>query len=264
MSCLTVRVMIMSNSKLVSYTKLSPNHSGKRTHKIDRISPHCVVGQVTVQRLGDIFAPKSRQASCNYGIGKDGKIGMYVAEGNHSWCTSSYANDSRAVTIECASDTKHPYKMNSKVYKSLVKLCVDICKRNGKKKLLWISNKTKALNYSPKSDEMVITIHRWFKNKACPGDWLVARLGKLATEVTKQLGGSSAPAKTTPAKSSTTSYKVKVTAGVLNVRKGPGVSYAVATKIKKGDIYTITQTKNGWGKLKSGAGWINLSYTKKV
>ena len=262
------RVMIMSNSKLVSYTKLSPNHSGKRTHKIDRISPHCVVGQVTVQRLGDIFTPKSKQASCNYGIGKDGKIGMYVAEGNHSWCTSSYANDSRAVTIECASDTMHPYKMNSKVYKSLVKLCVDICKRNGKKKLLWISNKKKALNYSPKSDEMVLTIHRWFKNKACPGDWLVARLGKLATEVTKQLGGSTSSSSSSTSSSSSSktklNYKVKITADVLNVREQPNASSKIKTKVKKGETYTIVQTKNGWGKLKSGAGWINLSYTKKI
>ena len=55
----------MSNSPLVSYTKLSPNHSGQRTRKIDRITPHCVVGQCSVERLGDIFLPASREASCN-------------------------------------------------------------------------------------------------------------------------------------------------------------------------------------------------------
>ena len=82
--------------------------------------------------------------------------------------------------------------MNSKVYTTLIKLCVDICKRNGKKKLLWISNKSKALNYVPKSDEMILTVHRWFANKSCPGNWLYSRLGKLATEVTKQLGSSTA------------------------------------------------------------------------
>ena len=178
-----------TNSKLVVYTKLSPNHSGKRTHKIDRISPHCVVGQCTAEGLGSWFARTSTQASSNYGIDKDGRVGMYVEEKNRSWCTSSNANDQRAVTIECASDTKDPYRMNDAVYKKLVKLCVDICKRNGKKKLLWFGDKTKTLNYTPKSDEMVITVHRWFANKSCPGNWLYSRLGKLAKEVTKQLGG---------------------------------------------------------------------------
>lgn len=191
--------MTYTNSKLVSYTKLSPNHSGHRTHSIDRITPHCVVGQCSVETLGNIFAPTSRQASCNYGIGPDGRIGMYVKEKNRSWCSSSNANDQRAVTIECASDTKHPYTMNSTVYATLIKLCVDICKRNGKKKLIWLGNKNKTLNYSPKSDEMVLTVHRWFANKSCPGDWLYARLGDLATKVTAELSrttsgsGSTAP-----------------------------------------------------------------------
>lgn len=115
--------MAYTNSKMVSYTRLSPNHSGKRTHSIDRITPHCVVGQCSVETLGNIFAPRSRQASCNYGIGPDGRVGMYVEEKNRSWCSSSNSNDQRAVTIECASDTKHPYAMNNKVYASLIKLC---------------------------------------------------------------------------------------------------------------------------------------------
>lgn len=183
--------MTYTNSKLVSYTKLSPNHSGHRTHSIDRITPHCVVGQCSVETLGNIFAPTSRQASCNYGIGPDGRVGMYVEEKNRSWCSSSKANDQRAVTIECASDTKHPYTMNSTVYATLIKLCVDICKRNGKKKLIWLGDKSKTLNYTPKSDEMVLTVHRWFANKSCPGDWLYSRLGDLASKVTAQLGGSS-------------------------------------------------------------------------
>ena len=182
--------MAYTNSKLVAYKKLSPNHSGARKHKIDRISPHCVVGQCTAEGLGSWFARSSTQASSNYGIDKDGRVGLYVEEKNRSWCTSSSANDNRAVTIECASDTKEPYTMNSKVYATLVKLCVDICKRNGKKKLLWFGDKTKTLNYEPKSDEMVITVHRWFANKTCPGNWLYSRLGKLADEVTKQLSGS--------------------------------------------------------------------------
>lgn len=186
-----------TNSSMVSYTKLSPNHSGQRTHSIDRITPHCVVGQCSVETLGNIFLPASRQASSNYGIGVDGRVGMYVEEKNRSWCSSSNANDQRAVTIECASDTKSPYAFKDAVYQTLIKLCVDICKRNGKKKLLWLGDKTKTLNYSPKADEMVLTVHRWFANKSCPGDWLYARLGDLASKVTASLADSSKPAAST-------------------------------------------------------------------
>jgi hypothetical protein len=106
-----------------------------------------------------------------------------VDEDNRSWCSSNKANDQRAVTIECASDKVHPYSMNDSVYDSLINLCVDICKRNFKTKLLWLGNKEKTLAYSPKDDEMVLTVHRWFANKSCPGDWLYSRLGDLAKTV---------------------------------------------------------------------------------
>lgn len=175
-----------TNSSLVSYTKLSPNHSGQRTHNIDRITPHCVVGQLSCESICGCFTSQSRQASCNYGVGKDGRISLCVEEKNRSWCSSSNANDQRAVTIECASDMSEPYAMNSAVYNSLVKLCTDICKRNGKKKFLWFADKNKTLNYAPKSDEMVLTVHRWFANKSCPGNWLYSRLGDLATKVTSE------------------------------------------------------------------------------
>ena len=180
----------MSNSAMVSCIMLSPNNSGKRTHAIDRITPHCVVGQVTVQSLGAIFLPTSRGASSNYGIGLDGAVGMYVEECNRSWCSSSKANDQRAVTIECASDLTDPYAFNSVVYDRLIALCVDICRRNGKAKLIWIGDKTKALAYTPKSGEMLLTVHRWFAAKSCPGDWMYARMGDLAAKVTAQLSGS--------------------------------------------------------------------------
>lgn len=181
--------MAYTNSSLVVYTKLSPNYTKSRNHVIDTITPHCVVGQTTAEGLGNIFANTERKASSNYGIDKNGRVGMYVEERNRSWCTSNASNDNRAVTIECASDATHPYAMNADVYESLVNLCVDICNRNGKKKLLWLGDKTKTLSYVPKSDEMILTVHRWFANKACPGEWLYSRLGNLATEVTKKLGG---------------------------------------------------------------------------
>ena len=171
--------MSYTNSPMVSCTKLSPNHSGQRTHSIDRITPHCVVGQCSVETLGNVFLPKSRQASSNYGIGVDGRVGMYVEEKNRSWCSSSAANDQRAVTIECASDSTEPYAFKDVVYNKLIELCVDICKRNSKSKLLWLGDKAKTLNYTPKSDEMVLTVHRWFADKSCPGSWMYARMGDL-------------------------------------------------------------------------------------
>ena len=177
----------MGNSPLVSFTKLSPNHSGKRTCSISRITPHAVVGQLSVERICDCFKDKSRQASCNYCIGADGRIGLCVDEQNRSWCSSSRDNDQRAVTIECASDLTEPYTMKPEVY-ALVNLCVDICRRNGKRKLVWIEDRNEALRYEIKSDEMLLTVHRWFAKKSCPGNWLFKKLGDLAQSVNSQLG----------------------------------------------------------------------------
>lgn len=182
-----------TNSSLVDVTMMSPNHSGQRTHKIDRITPHCVVGNATAEAIGSVFVPTSRQASCNYGIGFDGRVCLIVDEANRSWCSSSNANDQRAITIECASDTKHPYAMKDAVYAKLIDLCTDICKRNGISKLLWLKDKDTSLKYNPKDGEAILTAHRWFANKACPGDWLYSRLGELANTVNKKLGTVSKP-----------------------------------------------------------------------
>ena len=190
--------MAYTNSPLVVYTNLSPNHSGQRTHSIDRITPHCVVGQLSAESICGCFISPDRQASCNYGIGSDGRVSLCVEEKNRSWCTSSRENDQRAITIECASDSKHPYAFRDVVYNSLVELCIDICKRNGKSKLLWLGDKDKTLNYIPKSDEMVLTVHRWTANKSCPGDWMYARMGDLASKVTAALNADTKPTDTTP------------------------------------------------------------------
>ncbi len=135
--------MAYTNSSLVSYTKLSPNHSGQRTHSIGRITPHCVVGQLSAESICGCFTSPSRQASCNYGIGTDGRISLCVEEKNRSWCSSFNANDQRAITIECASDMSEPYAMNDKIYAALISLCTDICKRNGSRILLKSSEKLK-------------------------------------------------------------------------------------------------------------------------
>lgn len=264
--------MAYTNSSLVSYTKLSPNHSGQRTHSIDRITPHCVVGQLSCESICGCFTSPSRQASCNYGIGKDGRVSLCVEEKNRSWCSSSAANDQRAITIECASDMSEPYAMNTAVYESLVKLCTDVCKRNGKKKLLWLGDKNTTLNYKLKADEMVLTVHRWFANKSCPGNWLYARLGDLAARVTANLGGSQQSIPSVPA-AGKVPYKVRVKIPDLNIRKGPGTNYAKWYKFTGAGVFTIVDEATGlgatkWGLLKSYAdkrnGWISLDYATKL
>ena len=405
----------MSNSTLISYTKLSPNHSGKRTKKIDTVTIHCMAGQLSVESCGALFAKSSRQASSNYGIGPDGRIALYVDEGNRSWCTSSNANDQRAVTIEVASNATHPYAVNSKAYDALLDLVTDICKRNGIKRLVWSTSKNDRVNHLNGCN---MTVHRDYANKSCPGDYLYNRHGQIAAEVNKRLGITDAGGSTggqtsgntetglkvgdvvnfkgtqhytsaaakdaktckpgkatitaiaagkahpyhlkavsgggstvygwvnaadistgsttdikvgdvveftgskhyvsatatsassckpgkakvtaiakgkahpyhliavsgggstvygwtdaadikTSSSSTATSYLVKVTTDVLNIRKGPGTNYGTNGDIRDKGVYTIVAESDGpgaskWGKLKSGAGWISLDYAKKV
>ena len=331
----------MSNSTLISYTKLSPNHSGKRTKKIDTITIHCMAGQLSVESCGALFAKSSRQASSNYGIGPDGRIALYVDEGNRSWCTSSNANDQRAVTIEVASDATHPYAVRDKAYDALPDLVTDICKRNGIKKLVWSTSKSNRVGHLNGCN---MTVHRDYAAKACPGDYLYNLQDEIAAEVNRRLGsGSSTPSTgetagstadikvgdvveftgskhyvsatatsassckpgkakvtaiakgkahpyhliavsgggstvygwtdaadiKTSSSSTATSYLVKVTTDVLNIRKGPGTNYGTNGDIRDKGVYTIVAESDGpgaskWGKLKSGAGWISLDYAKKV
>ena len=175
----------MSNSPLVSYTKISPNKTTPRNKKIDTIAIHCVVGQCSVETLGNIFAPTSRQASSNYGVGVDGRIGMYVEEKDCSWCSSNAANDHRAITIEVASDTTEPYAVNDKAFAALIDLVTDICQRNGIKKLVWSTNKEDRVNHKNGCN---MTVHRDYANKSCPGTYLYERHGQIADEVNKRLG----------------------------------------------------------------------------
>ena len=178
---------MFSNSQLVDYIQISPNKDVNRKYPITRITIHCVVGQVSVERLGAIFAPTSKEASSNYGIGYDGKVGMYVQEKDRSWCSSSADNDNRAVTIECASDTTYPYAVYDVVFNKLLDLVEDICRRNGKSRLVWFENKEQALSYKPTDEEMVMTVHRWFANKSCPGEYLYSRHQLIRDTVNKRL-----------------------------------------------------------------------------
>ena len=174
----------MSNSPLVVHTKISPNKSSPRNKPIDTITIHCAVGQVTAESLGGWMYQSSTQASSNYCVDKDGRVGMYVEEKDRSWCTSSGANDNRAITIEVASDTTHPYAVTDKALAALIELVTDVCQRNGIKQLIWRPDKDNPGN---------MTVHRWFANKSCPGDYLYARHGYIADEVNKRLNILAAP-----------------------------------------------------------------------
>lgn len=246
----------MSNSPLASYTDISPNKTSPRNHKIDTITIHCVVGQLSVEQLGEVFASPKAKASSNYGIGKDGRIGIYVEEKDRSWCSSNAANDHRAITIECASDRSHPYAINDAVYKSLIALCADICKRNKIKQLKWKADR----NLIGHPDKQNLTVHRWFANKSCPGDYIYSRLGKIAKEVNAKLASNA----------NSLSFSVRVSINDLNIRRGPGTNYAKTGKYTGKGVFTITEVKTGkgstagWGRLKSGAGWISLDYAKKL
>lgn len=248
----------MSNSSLANYTKISPNRTSPRKHKIDTITIHCMACDLSVERCGAVFAKRTRMASSNYGVGSDGRVGLYVEEKDRSWCSSNKANDHRAITIEVACEPVAPYKVTNAAMAALIELVADICRRNDIKQLLWKGDKSLI----GQVDKQNMTVHRWFAKKACPGDYLYGKHGYIAAEVNNRLGVTAAQPE--PAQQPAGTYKVRITANTLNVRAGAGTSYKVTTTVKKGGIYTIVEEKDGWGKLKSGAGWISLKYTKKV
>ena len=176
----------MSNSSLVTYKRITKNRTSPRNHVIDTITIHCIVGQWTAKEGCDYFATTDRRCSSNYVVGKDGSVGLSVEEKDASWCTSSSANDNRAITIEVASDKTHPYAVTDAAYNALVELITDICKRNGIKKLLWKADKSLV----GQVDKQNMTVHRWFANKACPGDYLYNLHGQIAKEVNAKLNNS--------------------------------------------------------------------------
>lgn len=240
----------MSNSKLVDYIKISPNSTKPRKNIIRKITIHHMAGNLTVEQCGEVFATKNRKASSNYGIDSDGRIGMYVEENNRAWTSSSADNDNQAVTIEIANDKLgEDWHVSDKALEALINLCVDICERNNIKGLNFTGDKNGNL-----------TMHKYFANTDCPGPYLESKFPYIAEEVNKRLG--------LIAEDTFKSHAVKVTASELNIRRGPGTNYDVVGYIKDKGIYTIIEEKpgegslNGWGKLKSGVGWISMEYTE--
>lgn len=249
----------MAKSSLCSYVRITGNRSkGRGGCKVCKITPHYMAAKWSGRQCADYFASITRQASSNYCIGIDGDIAMSVDESDRAWTSSSAWNDNRAITIECGNVNNSTGEMTQKTWDSLVALCVDICQRYGFR-----------LSYTGGKDGS-LTEHRMFASTACPGAWLHARMGKLASEVNARLDGKGVTHVTQPARVTAgdtgdkSSYLVKVTCDTLNVRKGPGTGYAKTGCIRDRGTYTIVETRGSWGRLKSGAGWICLDYTSRA
>lgn len=240
----------MSNSKLVDFIKLSPNFT-RRTGSIKKITIHHMAGNLSVETCGNVFSNPQREASSNYGIGTDGRVGLYVDECNRAWTSSNYENDNQAVTIEVANDEiGGSWHVSDIALNKLIELCVDICRRNGISKLNFTGNKNGNL-----------TMHRYFANTNCPGPYLESRFNYIANEVNKILNcstGESVPPITEPEKPQgnkeylflkghMTKWNVYPTnvdpvignqCGTLNPSLFGGIEYEILGNPQK-DVYTI-------------------------
>lgn len=194
----------MSNSPLVNYTKISPNSSA-RGAKIDTITIHHMAGNLSVEACAEVFQNTSRQASSNYGVGTDGRIGLYVPENRRAWTSSNRDNDNRAITIEVANNGRGPdWPVSDKALEATIALCVDICQRNGIARLNYTGDKSGNL-----------TMHKWFTNTLCPGPYLSGKFQYIADQVNARLGSSAKPAEPEKPKQETptisgTVYRVQV------------------------------------------------------
>lgn len=253
-----------ADSKLVTFLWAGDtSHYNTRTAAIDRITIHhaangsgCNKGYSS-SALNVIFESVGRKGSVQYGIDSNGRIGQMLAEKYRCWCSDSRANDMRSICMEICNNSD-TYSVSDKALAACIDLCVDICQRNGKKKLLYFPDKTKSLNYKPASDEMIITLHKWLAATPCPEKYLTSKMPYIAETVTARLNPEFKP------------YLIKVTYNpFINIRSGPGVNFKDVGDLPYGGVYTIVDEKvNGtqtWGRLKSGAGWICLTgYTQKI
>ena len=180
----------MSNSRLPTYVRLSPNVTKPRQGTIKGVAIHCTAGgkDLPASDFADlsrfVIPDRDNGASCHYVVGGDGSIAQVCGEENRAWCTSNKI-DHQLVTIEVASDHVAPYLVNAVAIQSLVKLLADICQRNGIPKLLWKGDKSLMGHW----DKQNMVVHRWTANKACPGDFLYNLHPKIANAVNEILAG---------------------------------------------------------------------------
>lgn len=177
---------INTNSSLATVSVPSQYRTKHSERKIDTITIHHMAGNLTVESCGKLFQKTGKNASSNYGIGSDGRIALYVDEKDASWCSSNTPNDERAITIEVANDTgaEGNWHISDKAMESLINLLVDICQRNGIAMLLWRNDKSLI----GQVDKQNITLHRWFKDKTCPGPYIESKLNYIVNEVNSRFG----------------------------------------------------------------------------
>jgi len=221
------RVMMMSNSPLVNYTKISPNSTNPRRKPISKITIHHVAGNLSVETIGNIFVPTARKASSNYGVDNKGRVGMYVEEKNRAWTSSSSANDDQAVTIEVANDQiGGNWHVSDIALNKTIELCVDICKRNGIKKLNFTGDTSGNL-----------TMHKWFAATSCPGPYLESKFPYIADEVNKRLNAGAAPSPGVLYYVQTGAYSVKANADA-QYHKVKAAGFDVIMK-QSGNLYRV-------------------------
>lgn len=171
----------MSNSSLATWKwSGASNNYNVRDHAIDKITIHHMAGNLSLE--GCCNAVQSRGGSVNYCIDSNGKIGVMIDEKYRAWTSSNRENDMRAVTIEIANAPgagEPDWKVTDKALEACINLCVDICKRNGIKKISYTGDKTGNL-----------TMHRYFASTGCPGPYLGSKFQYIASEVNKKLSGS--------------------------------------------------------------------------
>lgn len=245
----------MSNSNLVDYRRLTNNCSSRNGSAIKKITIHHMAGNLTVEQCGAVFANENREASSTYGVGSDGRVGQYVDESNRPWTSSNYDNDSQAVTIEVANnEIGGMWRVSDEALNKTILLCADICKRNGISRLNFTGDASGNL-----------TMHKFFAATNCPGPYLESKFQYIANEVNKILGqGSQQPVPPSNTNTDGGVYKVKIVNNAIYVLNGPSPDYDIVQTIYKDEVYTIVEVKNNYGRLKSGAGWINLKYTTVV
>ena len=238
----------MSNSKLVSYKRLSPNHSSRGGNRITKVTIHHMAGNLSIESCGNIFADPNRQASSNYGVGTDGRVGLYVDEAHRAWTSSNRENDQKAVTIEVANDVNGGnWHVSPKALAATIELTADICKRNGIKELRYTGDSSGNL-----------TLHKMFAATNCPGPYLESKIPYIVKEVNKRLAPSKPPVRPYENK------LVRIRNEAIYVLEGPSPNTEIKATVRKNEVFTIVDEKNGYGKLKSGAGWIWLGYTDNL
>ena len=260
----------MSNSTLatVKVPASTSNYTKGRRSRISKITVHHMAGKLTAKQCGQVFQAKGRGASAHYGVGSDGKVGLYVDEENAAWADANSTSNHKSVTIEVAnSKTGGSWPVSDKSLGLLIKLCADIAKRNGLGKLVAGKN---------------LTWHSMYCATTCPGDHLRSKMKYIAEEANRLNGESAAKetsakeasAKKTAAgsakrvaakeaakshsKSLSGTYRVTAASG-LNVRDGAGEKKKKLAAVPKG---TKVQCYGYYTEV-SGVKWLYVQLTHK-